>query len=128
MYPECFQTEEKYFKNFMYDIKVDSSVTPKQNPPRRMALEVKPGVKKKLDDMEAEGVLAKVTEPTEWVNSLVVETKPRWDLRICLDPSDLNKAVFREYHPIPVVEDIVPKLNGSDLFTKLDLTVIGTLS
>ena len=40
---------------------------------------------------------------------------------MCLDPSDLNNAILREYHPIPVVEDIVPELNGSDLFTKLGL-------
>ena len=55
------------------------------------------------------------------MNSLVVETKPNGDLRVCLDPTELNKAVIREYHPIPVVEDIVPDLKGSDLFTKLDL-------
>ena len=51
----------------------------------------------------------------------MVETKPSGDLRVCLDPTDLNRAVLREYHPIPVVEDIVPKLKGSDLFSKLDL-------
>ena len=39
---------------------------------------------------------------------------------MCLDPTDLNKAVLREYHLIPVVEDIVPELNGSDLFPNLD--------
>ena len=71
--------------------------------------------------MEENGIISRVTEPTEWVNSLVVETKPSGDLRICLDPTDLNRAVVREYHPIPVVEDIVPELNGSDHFTKLDL-------
>ena len=65
------------------------------------------------------GIIKRVTEPTEWVNSLVVETKPNGDIRVCLDPTDLNKAVLREYHPIPVVDDIVPELKGSDLFSKL---------
>ena len=51
----------------------------------------------------------------------MVETKTSGDLRVCLDPTELNKAILREYHPIPVVEDIVPDLKGSDLFSKLDL-------
>ena len=54
-------------------------------------------------------------------NSLVVETKPSGDIRVCLDPIDLNKAILREYHPIPVVDDIIPEMKDSDLFTKLDL-------
>jgi hypothetical protein len=121
MYPECFEQEGKHFLNFEYDIKLDPAVPPKVHPPRRVPLELKRGLKVKLDEMEQKGIIMKVAEPTPWVSSLVIETKPNGDLRVCLDPSDLNKAVLREYHPIPVVEDIVPELNGSDLFTKLDL-------
>ena len=121
MYPECFTLEGKYFKIFKYDIKTDPNVQPKQHPPRRVPLELKDELRKKLDDMERKGIVVKVAEPTKWVNSLVIETKGNGELRVCLDPSVLNKAVMREYHPIPVVEDIVPELNGSDLFTKLDL-------
>ncbi len=121
MYPECFEQKGKGFLNFEYDIKLDSSVPPKVHPPRRVPMELKPKLKEKLDEMEGKGVIFKVAKPTRWVNSLVVETKPSGDLRVCLDPTELNKAVIREYHPIPVVEDIVPELKGSDLFTKLDL-------
>ena len=121
MYPECFEEEGKQFLNFEYEIKLDPAVPPKVHPPRRVPLELKEGLKTKLDEMEHKGIITKVSEPTPWVNSLVVETKQNGDLRVCLDPSDLNKAVLREYHPIPVVDDIVPELNGSDLFTKLDL-------
>ena len=86
-----------------------------------MAMELKDKFKAKLDEMAQRGIIFKVEEPTPWVNSVVTEVKPNGELRVCLDPTDLNKAVLREYHPIPVVEDIVPELNGSDLFTKLDL-------
>ena len=70
--------------------------------------------------MEKEGVIKKVNEPTEWVNSLLVETKPDGKMRICLDPSDLNRAFKREHYPVPVLEDLIPELAGSDTFTKLD--------
>ena len=121
MYPECFKHEGRYFKNFQYEIKVDPSAQPKARPARRVPFEVRPKLKAKLEEMEKRGIIKKVEEPTQWVNSLVVETKPNGDLRVCLDPSDLNKAIVREYHPIPVIDDIVPELKDSDLFTKLDL-------
>ena len=122
MYPECFDQDGKHFLNFEYSIKVDQRVQPKVHPPRRVPLELKDKLKAKLEKMVQKGIIKKVQEPTPWVNSLVIETKPATgELRVCLDPADLNNAILREYHPIPVVEDIVPELRGSDLFTKLDL-------
>ena len=121
MYPECFNQSNKHFLNFEYDIKMNPSASPKVHPPRRVPLEIRDKVKVKLEEMESKGVISKVNDPTSWVNSLVVETKANGELRLCLDPTDLNKDIMREYHPIPVVDDIVPELNGSDLFTKLDL-------
>ena len=36
-------------------------------------------------------ILAKVTEPTPMVSSLVVARKPNGKLRVCIDPQDLKK-------------------------------------
>lgn len=58
--------------------------------------------------MELRGIVAKVTEPIDWVNALVMVEKPRTgDLRICLDPRDLNKAIKK---PLPTLDDIIAKL------------------
>ena len=110
MYPECFEQEGKYFKNFEYEIKLDPGAQPKVHPPRRVPLEVKSKLEAKLMDMQKKGVIKRVHGPTRWVNSVVVEIKPNGELRVCLDPTDLNKAVLREYHPIPVAEDIVHEM------------------
>ena len=40
---------------------------------------------------------------------------------MCLDPIDLNRAILREYHPLPVFDDIIPEMKDSNFFTKLDL-------
>ena len=69
--------------------------------------------------MEKEGHLAKVNHPTDWVNFLVVSCRGD-KIRICLDPSDLNKAVKREYYPISTVEEIVAKIPDAKVFTVLD--------
>ena len=69
--------------------------------------------------MEKEGHLAKVSQPTDWVNSMVVSSRGE-KIRIYLDPGDLNKAVKREHYPILTVEDIVAKIPEAKVFTVLD--------
>ena len=50
--------------------------------------------------MKSEGIIRKQTEPTDWVNSMVVIPKPNGKVRICIEPRDLNKAVLREHYPM----------------------------
>ena len=78
-----------------------------------------PKIASKLKEMEREGHLAKVTQPTDWVNSMVVSSRGD-KIRICLDPGDLNKAVKREHYPIPTVEEISAKIPDAKVFTVLD--------
>ena len=63
MYPEYFGQENKHFLYFEYQIKVDPE-TLKIDPPRRVALELKPKLKEKLDKMEGKGVISKEPEAT----------------------------------------------------------------
>ena len=66
-------------------------------------------------------IIAKVTEPTEWVNSMVaVESKHTGKLRVCIDPQHLNKAILRPHYPMRKLEDILPRLSRAKYFTKLD--------
>ena len=50
----------------------------------------------------------------------MIATKPSGDLRICIDPKELNKALKRERYPIPMIEDVLPELSKARVFTKLD--------
>jgi len=59
-------------------------------------------------------------EPTEWVNSLVIVQKTKGQLRICLDPRDLNSAIKREYYIIFTFADIAPKLHEKRIFSVID--------
>ena len=65
-------------------------------------------------------VIEKVTEPTEWVNSLVTVEKGNGSLRICLDPRDLNKCIMRPHYPSKTLDEILPDLTGATVFSKLD--------
>ena len=88
-------------------------------PSRRVPFAVK--LKAELQRLTDLNVLEPVDEPTDWVSNMVVATKPSGDLRICLDPKQLNKALKRERHPIPVIEDVLPNLSKAKVFTKIDV-------
>ena len=59
--------------------------------------------------------------PTEWVSPLVVVPEPDGDIRVCVDMRRANEAIERERHPIPTIEEVLNDLNGSTVFSKLDL-------
>ena len=88
--------------------------------PRRVPLALKDRLKKELDRMQEQEVIERVTEPTDWVSSLVVVEKPNGKLRVCLDPRNLNKAVKRPHYNMPTLEDAVAKMAGAKFFSKLD--------
>ena len=88
--------------------------------PRKMPIGSHEKLKKELDGMEKTGVIRKVDEPTEWISSVVVVEKPNSELRIFLDPRDLNKEIKREYYKLPTFEEIASKLSGEKAFTKID--------
>ena len=70
--------------------------------------------------MVSNDIITKVTEPTDWVNSMVVVQKPNGDLRVCLDPRDLNKAIKRPYYPVPTLNDVTSEWAGAKHFSVLD--------
>ena len=70
--------------------------------------------------MVKNGILAKVTEPTSWVSSLVIVKKPNGKIRVCLDPRDLNRAIKRSHYPLPTIEEVATRLSGAKVFSVLD--------
>ena len=70
--------------------------------------------------MESLGVIEKISEPTDWLNTLVVAEKPNGKLRICLDPRPLNKVIKREHFQLPTPESIMGRMKNANIFSKLD--------
>ena len=63
-----------------------------------------------------------MTEPTPWASPIVVVPKSSGQVRICVDMREANKAVKREKHVMPTIDDLVADLNGVTVFSKLDLS------
>ena len=107
-----------------YTIHLDPSIQPKQTPCRPVPIHLIEVFKKKIDKMLQAGVLKPVTEATPWINSFVlVESKDKsgnLKLRICLDPTNLNKAIIREPYHFRTLEDIAHLIAGACTMTVLD--------
>lgn len=86
----------------------------------RLPFRLEEPVYRKLDQMVAEEILVPVTEPTEWVSRMLVASKPDGDIRICLDPSELNKAIQRQHFTVPTVEQLFAKIGKAKFFCSLD--------
>ena len=80
-----------------YNIEVDTNVSPKIHPPRSVPVAIRDRVKTELDRMEQNGIIAKVYEPTDWVNSLVTVVKPN-KVRICIESSHQTRTSSYEYN------------------------------
>ena len=87
-----------------------------------MAVAKRLELKGELDRQVNNVFLSKVTEPTDWVNSLVIVEKSNGQMLLCIDPKGLNKVVKREHFKIPTKEEILGKLHDAKRFSKLDAT------
>lgn len=84
-------------------------------PARRVPVALQDKVKEELQRIKDQGVVQQVTEPTEWSSYMVTVVK-KDKVRICLNPTALNKVLPREQYPMPTLEDVAPRIAGAKFF------------
>ena len=102
------------------NIRVDPTVKPATHARRKVPIESKEAIDKELDYLIEEEIITEQVEPTPWVSSVTFPRKPNGEVRVCLDPSNLNKDIIREHHKPMTVEEIAHKLAGVTVYTKAD--------
>lgn len=120
MYPDVFDGKLGKFAGAV-KLEVDPEVSPVCLPPRRLPIAIKDDVKKHIDDLVKKGVLIPVNTPTDWTSCIVVVKKENGSIRLCIDPKPLNKALKRNQHPLPTLDDILPDLSEAKFFTVADV-------
>lgn len=75
-----------------------------------------------LSEMEQLGLIVKVSDPTDWVSPMVVARKSNGDIRISLDPADLNVAIKRQNYQGPSAQEIFAQIVKVKYFLILDPT------
>ena len=88
---------------------------------RRIPFSLKDKVTAKVNELLENDIIERVERPTTWISPVVVAPKPSGDIRLCVDMRRANEAIVRERLPIPTVDEVLESLNGSTVFSKLDL-------
>ena len=83
--------------------------------PRRIPLSLREPLRLELDKLERDGVITPVTAPTEWCSPIVVTPKRESSgVRLCVDLSQLNKAVKRELYQSNTPAECAASITASE--------------
>ena len=76
-------------------------------------------VRKHLKEMEEIGAIRRSNSP--WASPVVLVRKKDGTLRFCIDLRKLNERTIKDAYSLPRIEESLDCLNGSKIFTSLDL-------
>ncbi|XP_046593873.1 uncharacterized protein K02A2.6-like [Neodiprion lecontei] len=108
-----------HLKNFEYNIDLIDNPKFEIIPARRVPHSVREAVKAELEKMVKLNVIKPTTEPTPAISPVVIVSKNN-KIRICMDPTEVNKNILRRHYPLKTMEEISARLSGSKHFTLLD--------
>lgn len=101
---------------------VDNSVPPVRNAYYNIPAAYREGARRRLEQMEARGIIERVTTAPKWISGMSAVPKGKNDFRLVVNMRAPNKAIKREYFRLPLIDEIKVKLHGAKFFTKLDLS------
>ena len=112
-----------HFKCTPISIEMQEGSIPVRKPARKVPLALHKKFKQEIGSMVKAGILMEVTpemSTPELLNSFVIVKKPNGNLRVCLDPTDLNKYIICPICNMRTLEEIIDMLKGSMYFAVLN--------
>ncbi|KAK9728132.1 hypothetical protein QE152_g18133 [Popillia japonica] len=105
------------------NLHVDEQVKPITQTDRRIPFSIRNKIKDQIKRLKEADIIEEATGPTTWVSPIVIVPRAHRpdSIRLCVDMRAANQAIKREMYVSPTVDDILSQLNGSKLFSKIDL-------
>ena len=87
--------------------------------PYRLPLTKRAVVDREIADMLDKGIIRPSHSP--WASPITLVPKPDGSVRFCVDYRKLNAVTVGDCHPLPHIQDIFDALQGSSIFSTIDL-------
>lgn len=121
-FPNLFADKLGTCHNFKAKFTLTQNAQCVQMPCRQIPIAMEKLVQEELQRLESLGIIERV-ESSDWTSPIVIARKHNGKIRLCADFSTrVNRALIHNRHPLPCVESIMTKLNGSHFFSLLDLS------
>src|SRR5256885_714638 len=86
---------------------------------RRLSVKEKELEKEHIEEMLKKGIIRK--SKSSWASSIVFVQKKRGEMQFCVDYRKLNKITKKDNHPLPRIDEMLDKFEGSQWFSSIDL-------
>lgn len=100
---------------------VDEFVLPVRHAYVSIPIHYRQAANDRLKEMELSDIIEPVSGAPRWISGMSAVPKGKGDFRLIVNMRGPNKAIQRQFHQMPRVDEMKAKLTGSKFFTKLDL-------
>ncbi|GFY77952.1 hypothetical protein TNIN_250031 [Trichonephila inaurata madagascariensis] len=104
------------------DIELSITVTddkPIYHSPRRLPFTERDIVDKQIDEWTQNGIIEPCS--SDYASQVLVVRKKDGSPRVCIDFQKLNRVLVKDHYPLPLIEDILDKLQDTRVFSTIDL-------
>ncbi|MCO5558561.1 hypothetical protein L7F22_012146 [Adiantum nelumboides] len=102
-----------------HEIETIPGCEPVSKRPYKMSLPKAIELKEQLKQLIEQGFIRPSTSP--WGAPVLFQKKKDGSLRLCIDYRGLNQVTVKNKYPIPRIDELLDRLHGSKIFTKIDL-------
>lgn len=102
-----------------HHIDLEGQSPPKHAPLYRLSDEELALVKAYIEDNLNKGFIKASSAP--WASPILFVKKPGGGLRFCVDYRKLNALTRKDRYPLPLIDEVLAQMFGSEVITKLDI-------
>ena len=106
-------------RNVDHEIKLEPGAVPPNRGLYRMPPDELKELKRQLDQLLELGLIRPSTSP--FGSPILFVKKKDGSLRLCIDYRGLNKVTIKNRYPLPRVDELLDRLHGAQVFSKIDL-------
>ena len=102
-----------------HKIELQPGTSPPNRPVYRMSQSELQEVKRQLEELISKGFIQPSTSP--YGAPILFVKKKDGTLRMCVDYRALNSATIKNSYPLPRIDELLDRLHGASVFSKIDL-------